>query len=243
MTGLILRKQRLLWQEKPQLRAIYEDFYRQIVSACLPGTTLEIGGGSGNLKGFADEVISTDIVPAPWLDAAADAQALPFSDGSFANVVGMDVLHHIERPCRFLAEAERVLKPGGRIILVEPAITPVSGIFYRHFHPEPVVMAADPLADGPLDPDREPFDANQAVPTLLFGRYRGHFEKMFPRLRTVEVRRLSLLAYPLSGGFRPWCLVPARSINWLLNLESAIAPLVGGLMAFRLFAVIEKNPK
>ncbi len=240
MTELILQKQRLLWQEKPQLRAIYEDFYRQIVSACLPGATLEIGGGSGNLKSFAEEVVSTDIVHTPWLDAAADAQALPFADGSFANVVGMDVLHHIERPRRFLREAERVLKPGGRIILVEPAITPVSGIFYRYLHPEPVVMAADPLADGPLNPNREPFDANQAVPTLLFGRHRQRFEQMFPGLRMMDFRRLSLLAYPLSGGFRPWCLVPAGSIDWLLRLERAVAPVVGSLMAFRLFAVIEK---
>ena len=150
------------------------------------------------------------------------------------------MLHHIERPRRFLAEAERVLKPGGRIILVEPAITPVSGLFYRHFHPEPVMMAADPLADGPLDPNREPFDANQAVPTLLFGRHRKRFEQMFPGLRTIRFSRLSLLAYPLSGGFRPWCLVPTGSIGFLLRLEMAAAPVVGSLMAFRLFVVIEK---
>ena len=78
MTESVLQKQRLLWQEKPQLRAIYEDFYRKIVSACLPGTTLEIGGGSGNLKGFVEGVLSTDIVPSPWLDAAADAHGPRF---------------------------------------------------------------------------------------------------------------------------------------------------------------------
>lgn len=240
MAELILQEQRLRWQKKPQLRAIYEDFYRQIVSACIPGTTLEIGGGSGNLKGFIERVVSTDIVPAPWLDAAVDAQALPFADESFANVVGMDVLHHIERPRRLFAEAERVLEPGGRIIFVEPAITLVSGIFYRYFHPEPVVMAADPLANGPLDPNREPFDANQAVATLLFGRHRKRFEQMFPGLKIIGVRLISLIAYPLSGGFRPWCLVPAGSIDWLLRLEGVIAPVVGGFMAFRLFAAIEK---
>ena len=240
MTKSILQEQRLRWQKKPQLRAIYEDYYRQMVSACIPGTTLEIGGGSGNLKGFMERVVSTDIVPAPWLDAAADAQVLPFADESFANVVGMDVLHHIERPRRLFAEAERVLEPSGRIILVEPAITLVSGILYRHFHPEPVAMDADPLADGPLDPTREPFDANQAIPTLLFRRHRMRFEQMFPRLRIMGVRLLSLIAYPLSGGFRPWCLVPAGSIAWMLRLERVIAPVVGGLMAFRLFVVIEK---
>ncbi|MBE0621681.1 MAG: class I SAM-dependent methyltransferase [Burkholderiales bacterium] len=240
MTEPILQEHRLLWQKKPQLRAIYEDYYRQIALASVPGTILEIGGGSGNLKGFIEHVVSTDIVHAPWLDVAVDAQALPFADESFANIVGIDVLHHVERPRRLFAEAERVLKPGGRIILVEPAITLVSGLFYRHFHPEPVIMNTDPLADGPLDPSRKPFDANQAIPTLLFGRHRKRFEQMFPGLRIIGVRLLSLIVYPMSGGFRPWCLVPAGSIDWLLRLERVIAPVIGSLMAFRLFAVIEK---
>ena len=52
-----------------------------------------------------------------WLDAVADAQALPFADNSFANIVMVDVLHHIEQPARCLSEAERVLKPGRHVML------------------------------------------------------------------------------------------------------------------------------
>ncbi len=193
------------------------------------------------MKDFAARVVSTDIVPTPWLDAAADAQALPFADKSFANVVGVDVLHHIERPRRFLSEALRVLQPGGRIIVLEPAITPISGIFYRFFHPEPVKMKVDPLADGPQDPNRVPFDANQAIPTLLFGRDRARMNQVFPELRLVQLERLSLFAYPLSGGFRSWCLVPATLIGSLLRLERRLAPAIGSVFAFRLLAVVEKT--
>ena len=35
-------------------------------------------------------------------------------------------MHHIERPRRFFAEVRRLLGPGGRLVAVEPAITPVS---------------------------------------------------------------------------------------------------------------------
>lgn len=241
MTEKVLSGHRIIWQSKPVLREIYNDFYRRIVEACLPGRSLEIGGGSGNLKGFIREVVSTDIVPMPWLDAAADAQALPFTADSFANIVAVDVLHHIERPALFLAEVERVLQPGGRLILLEPAITPVSRIFYTLFHPEPVDMRADPLENGPIDPGRQPFDANQAIPTLLFCGRSRQMKQAFPGLNLLRVEKMSLFAYPLSGGFRPWSLIPAACAGWLLKLERVLAPALGGFMAFRLFVVIEKQ--
>lgn len=236
-----LDEHRAIWKEKPVLRAIYTDFYQRIIAASRPGRSLEIGGGSGNLKEFSAEVVSTDIVYTSWLDATADAQALPFVNSSFANLVAVDVLHHVERPRRFFQEAVRVLQPEGRLILLEPAITPVSRFFYTYFHPEPVEMDADPLGDDPHDPSRSAFDANQAIPTLLFGRHRERFAEAFPMLKVVLFEQVSLLAYPLSGGFRRWGIVPAATVGRLLRLERMLAPKLGWLMAFRLFVVVEKR--
>jgi 2-polyprenyl-6-hydroxyphenyl methylase/3-demethylubiquinone-9 3-methyltransferase len=42
-----------------------------------------------------------------------DALALPFEDRSFDAVCAMDLLEHVERPERVIAEASRVLSPGG----------------------------------------------------------------------------------------------------------------------------------
>ena len=226
------------WQSKPVLRALYEDMYRQMAARLVRGPTLELGGGSGNFAAFAPEVIATDIVPAPWLDAVCDAQQLPFADASFGNIVLFDVLHHIERPVRFFREAARVLRPDGRIVMCEPAITPVSSAFYRWLHPEPVDMKADPLADGPLSPERDPFDANQAIPSLLCRR-RAALTASVPQLRLVSRDFLSLWAYPLSGGFRRWSLVPSALVPGLLRIERALLPVVGPVMAFRLLAVVE----
>jgi len=83
------------------------------------GLTIEIGGGIGNLRHWLSNVVVTDIQFAPWLDCVADAQYLPFADGAAANIVMVDVLHHVEFPSRFFREAERLLRPGGRIIMVE----------------------------------------------------------------------------------------------------------------------------
>jgi SAM-dependent methyltransferase len=223
------------------LRAIYADYYRQIMDACRPGGILEIGGGSGNLKEVAPAVVSTDVLSAPWIDAVADAQALPFLDGTFDNIVMLDVLHHLEQPRRFLTEAQRVLRSGGRLILIEPAITPLSWLVYKWLHHEPVLMSQDPLSHMTHNADRGPYDANSAIPTLLFQRYRSRMAQEFPELVIREFRLFSFIAFPLSGGFRSWSLLPKGLVEPLLRFEDRLSPVLGRLMAFRLFGVIERR--
>lgn len=92
-----------VWDQKPVLRLIYDDFYDRIVDSCVPGMTLEIGGGIGNLKQRLGNVISTDVQFAPWLNCVADAQILPFADASIDNIVMVDVLHHVESPATFFS--------------------------------------------------------------------------------------------------------------------------------------------
>lgn len=229
-----------LWDRKAVLRAVYSDIYRRMVSATVPGHILELGGGSGNFKLFAPDAVSSDILSAPWLDVVCDAQRLPFSDQAFSNVVMIDVLHHVENPLRALRQACGVLRVGGRVIMCEPAITPLSGIFYRLFHEEPVDMSIDPLRDGSISTDHNPYDSNQAIPTLLVSRYQTALAAALPELALIQVDWFSFLAYPLSGGFQPWSLLPASLADPLLALEWRLRHIVGRLMAFRLLAVYER---
>src|SRR3981081_2858935 len=93
---------------------------------------------------------------AAWLGAPAGraaegvtaTQALPFAEITTSNIAMVDVLHHVEFPMVFFEEAARVLRPGGRIIMVEPAITFGSSLFYRLLHHEPVIISAGPLFHG-----------------------------------------------------------------------------------------------
>ncbi|MDA8021005.1 MAG: class I SAM-dependent methyltransferase [Thermoanaerobaculia bacterium] len=242
--SLKLFSHRDTWREKPVLRRIYLEFQRLLLDQ-VSGDVLEIGSGTGHLSravGAEHSLTSLDIVLSRDLDACADAHSLPFRDQSFDGIVMLDVLHHLQRPIRFLREAVRVLRPRSRLVLIEPGITPVSWWFYYFLHAEPVDLSVDPLADGPLDPGWGAFDANQAIPTLLFCRREGRrrLSAVIPELHIVSMRRLSLWAYPLSGGFQRWQLIPTCLVGPVLGLERVVLPILGPLAAFRLCVVLER---
>lgn len=238
-----LSEQRRAWDKKPSLRAVYGDMHRRILASCVPGNVLEVGAGSGHLCEIYPEIIGLDVLPAPWLDVVGDGEQLPFADRSFDNLVMLDVLHHLPRPRAFFTEAQRVLRRGGRIVMIEPGITPLSWPFLNFFHHEDVWMSVDPLGDVATKRSAHPFDSNQAVPTLLFKRRRNRrrFTDMFPQLRIRKARWLSLWAYPLTGGFQAWSLMPPSLVPGLLRLEEIVLPVLGPLAAFRLQVVVEKT--
>lgn len=243
-TGLDQRQltHRDLWERKQTLRLLYRDFHRRLIESCPPGRVLDIGSGTAHIKDFRPDIISTDILSFPGIDVVADAHRLPFPDGFFAGVVMLDVLHHLERPIEFLREASRVLKPGGRLVMIEPAMTTLARSFYDHFHAEPVDMNADPFGDVTINPDRDPFDANQAVPTLLFATPAAcrRVEAVIPSLRVQSVEWLSLFAYPMSGGFQKWSLIPAALVGPMLSLEEKMPQAVRRLIAFRMMVVLDR---
>ena len=231
---------RRTWAQKPVLRLIYDDFYARIAACCRPGRTIEIGGGIGNLKERIKHVISTDLQPAAWLDCVADAQRLPFARACAANIVMVDVLHHLEFPLAFFRESARVLQPGGRAIMVEPAISWGSTLFYRMLHREPVRSRADALANGSPRADRDPYESNQAIPTIIATRQHERFHQLLPELRIVRVEWFSFAAYPLSGGFQPWSLVTPGAARRLLAFERKLEAALGRFMGFRMMLVVEK---
>jgi SAM-dependent methyltransferase len=152
----------------------------------------------------------------------------------------VDVLHHLQSPLRFFREAARVLGEGGRVLMIEPAITWGSTLFYRFLHHEPVRTSIDPLADEMPLSGRDPYDANQAIPTLLATRERARFHLVLPELRISRVEWFALAVYPLSGGFKPWSLIGPAAARRLLDIERAIEPVVGRWIAFRMMLTVEK---
>lgn len=64
----------------------------------------------------------------------ADMMALPFEDGTFSVITMNMVLHFAERPEAALAEAARVLQPGGRLIVVDLACHNLTELREQYAH-------------------------------------------------------------------------------------------------------------
>src|SRR2546427_372927 len=241
MSDALLLRHRDVWSRKPILRALYRHWYREIASHLKPGPTVEIGGGTGNLKEFAPNVICTDLVPTPWLDAVADAQRLPFGSRTLSNMVLFDALHHIEQIRLFFDEAVRVLCPGGRIVLMDPYISWLSWPVYQFLHSEPVDLRQDPMSVETFREGRKPFDSNQAValivcgvvgamliaPAFLVDMRRALHEPSVlgvdERLTDVRVDQISWLAEQKGGrwGRYGWYLGPGEQGHLRLSLPGS----------------------
>jgi SAM-dependent methyltransferase len=233
-----LREHERAWNERPLLRRIYRDWFALLASRLskVDGATIELGSGIGQLRAFVPQLVTTDVEATPWAERVVDAEALPYEDGALANIVMLDVFHHLPRPAVFLDEATRALAPGGRVVMLEPYVSPLSAVAYR-LHHERLELDADGFAESD-SPD--PLDANLAQTTLAFFRQREEYERRWPQLPIVEERLLSLFVYPLSGGFTRRPLLPHALYRPLSALERALSPLLR-VASFRCLVVLERH--
>lgn len=235
MSLVRLEQHRRLWHEKPVLRLVYTPWFEALLQEAPAGArTLEVGAGPGFLGAFAAERrpdlrwIASDIHAAAWNDLAADATRLPLRDGTLQAVLGLDLLHHLARPARFFAEAARVLTAGGRLLLVEPWITPLSWPVFRFLHHERCRLAVDPWQPFPED-DKDSFDGDAAIPWRITRRTDATRWHEFG-LEPPDVIPVNGFAYLLSRGFRVGSLLPLRAAPRLIAFDrstAALAPWTG----------------
>ena len=197
--------------------------------------------GGGNFKEFYPNVVSSDFIFCEWIDLNLDAHVLPFKKNSLGNIIFIDVLHHLANPVLFLSEAQRVLQNNGRLIMLEPYISPFSYIIYNYFHQEDVDFKIDVWNRRIASNNKKKaFDGNSAIPTIMFSKEIKRFHKEFPNLKVIKKELLTFILYPLSGGFDRKSLVPAKCLKYLTLIENILKPLKK-ILALRTLIVIEKH--
>ncbi|MEK8024268.1 MAG: methyltransferase domain-containing protein [Candidatus Hydrogenedentota bacterium] len=223
-------------RDKGLLKKFYENCYLQLRDASTDfpaGPRIEIGSGGGFIREVIPGVIETDVMESSHPQVVASGMKIPFRSQSLAGLYSLNVIHHIPDPDAFFRELVRTVKPGGGIVLVEPANTPMSSFIFRNFHHEDFDTSKDwtlPPGGGPMS------NANQAIPWIIFFRDRALFEKKHPELKIRFVRHHSSLGYILSGGVSMRQFLPTSFSGAIRTTES----LMGGLhKLFGLFMTIK----
>lgn len=230
------------WNRKPMLQEVYADFYREITARLvdLPaGPIVECGSGIGNLKSVLPSCIATDLFPNPWIDRTENVFALSFPDSSVSSLILFDVFHHLEFPGTALAELYRVLQPGGRLILFEPAAGLHGRIVLGLFHHEPLGFRERISWDAPpgWNPHATRYYAAQGNAWRIFRR--GEQIDRLAAWERLETVCYSALSWQLSGGFRGPQLCPRFALP-LIRFIDRILSRAPRLFASRMLIVLRK---
>jgi ubiquinone/menaquinone biosynthesis C-methylase UbiE len=137
------------------------DYNRKLVESSITGLdklfdgalVLDVGAGT-RLKHFkryiagARHVVGIDVAPQDLLQnrdvnskAIGSAEQLPFQSSSFDAIVCVDVVEHLTDPAMFLSEAQRCLRPGGKLIICTPNLLGYKNIVSNAL-PRPVMDMA-----------------------------------------------------------------------------------------------------
>lgn len=104
--------------------------YQRIVCADTAGETQSNEMVHADGRRFAFESVRVDLEHRP----------LPFADESFDQVVAMEVVEHLAvDPMFMLAEANRVLKPGGKLLVTTPNIASLTSLYLQLWGRHPAI--------------------------------------------------------------------------------------------------------
>lgn len=230
------------WNRKPLLRTLYGDFYRLIarnLSNLFESKIVELGSGLGNIREVIPNCVRTDLFPNPWIDQVENAYQLSFPDESVSDLILTDVFHHLRYPGTALKEFSRVLRKGGRVIMLEPCISALGLLVYGVPHDEPIAVMDEINWNAPEEwsPEKIDYYAAQGNASRVF--LGNRFRHKLLNWQKIEAIRLSAIAYAASGGFSKPQLYPTAALPLIRKLENLL-DLFPALFATRLLIILEK---
>ncbi len=98
---------------------------------------LDIGSGGANIDAVFPNRVTFDIDPLREPQIVGDIHKMPFKDGEFTTMVCAEVLEHLYDPRKAVQEMQRVLAPGGLLVLTTRFTFPVHDAPHDYFRYTP----------------------------------------------------------------------------------------------------------
>ena len=215
----------------------YYEIFKENTKDIPDGFKIEIGSGGGFLKEVINDVITSDVLELPGVDKTFFAEKIPYPDKSIAAFFLLNTLHHLKEPDKFFSEVNRCLKPGAKIIMIEPTNTPFSRLFFKYIHHEQFDEKKD---EWIVSGTGRLADANIAMPWIIFSRDREKFLRKYPDLEILQINKHTPFRMFLSGGLSYRQFVPSSSFKFFTNIEKMLSPLHNILGSF-MTIVIKKT--
>lgn len=224
--------------KKPILKKLYLEWYDifiQQIKSLPKGKVVELGSGGGFLKSIEPLVITSDIIPLPHTDLTFSALNMPFKDSELSALFLLDTFHHIPDSYKFLKEAERVLKKGGKIIMIEPANSFWGRLIYKNLHHEPF----DEKGDWNIPESGPMSGANGALPWIVLERDAILFHKHFPNMKIEKITYHTPFRYLLSGGVSLKTIFPGWSFGFLTLIDRLFSSISKELSMFMTIKLVK----
>lgn len=223
----------------------YFSFLYEIVNQELEtfDSILEVGAGAAISNIFVSRnIVRTDILPFNEFNVLGNCamERLPFKDSSFDAVLAFDSIHHSEQPSKAIIELLRVIRKGGKIILVEPFVSPLSYLPYKIFHHEDTSW--DFKEQGSIElslRNLNPETGDQGVSRFIINQLSNWRTTNFSKL-TVSTTYLSPLSFFATGGVSRPLNTPKIIVNSLIQVEKLIPNFIMRFLASRVILTITK---
>ena len=203
------------------------------------GKLLDIGSGSAPyadlFRGKISAFIALDIespeerLKFPFV--LGDALHLPFKKGSFDTGLMTQVLEHTQEPSAALAEANRVLKSSGVLLISVPFLYPIhDGCDYYRFTPQGITYLLEKAG----------FKTKEVIPQGSYWTGAGTHFNMYLFWKVLAKNRPLVFARIL---LTPFLLLFFAAVNLFCLIADALLPFVEESSNFLLVAGKEGQPR